>query len=131
MKERKSGNLKCAVICRIDQQKYDELISLLEKSRCRSMSELIRSILHQQKITVVTHDSSLDKVMESLSSIRKELQSIGININQVTHRFHLESQPQGRLFQALEIAKLYQQTEERVTELFSVIAKISEQWLPK
>jgi hypothetical protein len=131
MKERKSGELKYKVFSRINKQKYEQLQSMLGASHCRTMSELIRHILEKEKITVVTRDGTLDTVMEQLSGIRKELQSIGININQVTHRFHIEDQPEGRIFQALEIAKLYQQTEQKVTELFTVISKISERWLPE
>ena len=130
MKERKSGQLKYKVFSRINKKKYEQLQSMLGASRCRTMSELIRHILEKEKITIVTHDGTLDKVMEQLSGIRKELQAIGTNINQVTHRFHVEDQPEGKVFQALEIAKLYQQTEQKVTELFTIISKISEQWLP-
>lgn len=131
MKERKSGKLNYKVFSRINKEKYEELLAQLNKSSCRTISELIRHILNHDKIRVITYDATLDKVMEQLSGIRKELQAIGVNINQVTHRFHKEQQPAGRLFQAMEIAKLYQQTEEKVAELFTIIAKISEQWLPK
>lgn len=131
MKERKSGQLKYKVFSRINKKKYDELQSMLASSRCRTISELLRQILEEGKITIITHDGTLDKVMEQLSGIRKELQSIGININQITHRFHIEDQPEGKIFQALEIAKLFQQTEQKVTELFTIISKISEQWLPE
>lgn len=131
MKERKSGHLKYKVFSRINKEKYDQLQSILGTSHCRTMSELIRHILEKEKIIVVTYDGTLGKVMDQLSGIRKELQSIGTNINQITHRFHIEAQPEGKIFQALEIAKLYQQTEEKVTELFAIISKISEQWLPK
>lgn len=91
----------------------------------------MRYILDERAIVVHTHDNSLDKVMEELSGIRKELQAIGVNINQVTHRFHLEDLPEAKLFQAREIVKLYQQTDLKVSKLFELIANLSELWLPR
>lgn len=117
---------------RLTKEKYDELNALLKQSRgLHSLSELLRHILDHKIIVTRSYDASLDRVMEELSAIRKELQAIGVNINQVTRRFHTEDLPEGKLFQALEIAKLYQQADLKVTELFAVIAKLSEKWLPK
>lgn len=117
---------------RITRKKYDELVALLSRSRgIHTLSELLRGILNHKKIITQHYDSSLDKVMEELSAVRKELQIIGININQITHRFHIEELPENRLYQALEVAKSYQRTEEKVERLFSMIAKLSELWLPR
>ena len=116
---------------RITKAKYDELNALLQQSRClHSLSELLRHILDHKAIVTRSYDASLDKVMEELSGIRKELQAIGININQVTHRFHIEELPAGKLYQALELVKLYQQTDAKVTALLGIISKLSQQWLP-
>lgn len=130
MKE--EDRLSYRIHTRITKAKYEELTRLLSKSRgIHSLSELLRSILNNKKIITQTYDTSLDKVMEELSRLRRELQFIGININQITHRFHLEETAEGRLYRSLEVAKLYQQTEIKVAELFSLIAKLSELWLPK
>ncbi len=132
MKNRKSGEeakLVCRIHTRVTAEKYRELSELLAKCRSiHSHSELLRHILDNRKIVIRTRDASVDGVMEELAKIRKELLSIGININQVAHRFHMEGQPGGRMIQAMEIVKLYQQTELKVSELFSVIAKLSTLW---
>lgn len=125
-----TGRLPCRIHTRITQKKYDELVTLLGRSRSiRTLSELLRNILHEREIVVRTYDQSLDEVMEKLSLIYKELQAIGVNINQVTHRFHMEEQPEGKLFQALEITKLFQQADLKLSGLFSLISNLSEQWL--
>jgi len=135
MEKRKNAEgtrLSHRIHTRVTTEKYEELSELMRQSRnIHSLSELLRSILNNKKIMVETYDASLDKVMAELSGIRKELQAIGMNINQVTHRFHTEDLPEGKLFQAMEIVKLYQHTDLKVTELFSVIAKLSERWLPE
>jgi hypothetical protein len=130
-KRKEIDRLDYRVFTRISKEKYEELVAILQQSRCKTISELLRHILEDRKITLETYDVSLDKVMEQLSGIRKEIQSIGININQVTHYFHLAKEPESKIFNALEIVKLYQQTDLKVTELFSIVAKLSELWLPK
>lgn len=131
MNKENSAPLSFTVIARIGKQKHDELCSLLKNSTVKTMSELLRRILQQQPIRIINHDGSLEPVAEELSAIRKEIQAIGININQVTHRFHMEDGAEGRIFQALEIAKLYQQTDSRVTALLTIISKLSVQWWPE
>lgn len=135
MKEKKNDErrqLSYRIHTRLTKEKYDELSVLLKQSRSlHSLSELLRNILDNKKIIIETYDTSLDKVMEELSAIRKELQAIGININQVARAFHQTDMPEEKLFHALEIVKLYQQTDLKVTELFIIIATLSEKWLPK
>ncbi len=130
-KERENERLDYRVFTRISKEKYEELNKLLQHSSCRTISELLRYILENKKVIVEHYDTSLDKVMEQLSGIRKELHAIGININQVTRYFHGAKTAEAKLYNAMEITKLYQQTDLKVTELFSVIAKLSELWLPK
>ncbi len=135
MKERKSDGsrqLSYRIHTRLTKEKYDELSDLLGQSRSlHSLSELLRNILDNKKIIIETCDVSLNKVMEELSAIRKELQAIGVNINQVTHAFHQTDMQDEKLFQALEIVKIYQQADLKVTELFAIIANLSKKWLPK
>ena len=128
---KENDRLEYRVFTRISKEKYEELTAMLQSSRCKTVSELLRHILENRKIVVEHYDSSLDKVMEQLSGIRKELHAIGININQVTHYFHDAKTEEARLYNAMEIVKLYQQTDLKITELFSAVAKLSELWLPK
>lgn len=127
----KEQRLTHKVFARVTEEKYKELSDLLEHSRCRTLSELVRHILMHEQIVTVTYDRTIDKVMEMLSGIRKELHAIGININQVTREYHTATSPDGKLYNALEVAKLYQQTDGKVTELFTIISNLSEQWLPR
>lgn len=129
-KSRRSNQLAYRVETRVNAEKYAELTALLAQSRHQTMSEIVRDILYNRKIIVETHDNTLDKLMEQLSGIRKELQSIGVNINQVTHYFHLNKDPEAKLFNVLEIAKLYQQTDKKVSVLLTLMAQLSLQWLP-
>ena len=117
---------------RITKEKYDELTDLLNRSpNIQSHSELLRNILDHQQIRVENYDASQDKFMEELCNIRRELQSIGVNINQVTRSFHIESLPDGKLSQALEITKIFQETQLKVNQLLTFIAQNTESWSAK
>lgn len=131
MVKEKSEKLTHKVFTRIGKTKYEELDELLKSSACRTMSALLRDILMRRNITVQTHDITLDKTMEQLSAIRKELHAIGININQITHRFNIYPDFEHRIFLATEAAAQYKRTEVKVDELLSLIAKLSERWLPE
>lgn len=130
MAREKSEKLACKVFARVSKTKYEELNKLLEHSSCRTLSALIRNILLERKIIVQTKDATLDKTMEQLSAIRKELHAIGININQITRQFNIYPDFEHRIFLAGEAAQQYKQVGGKVDELLSIISKLSEQWLP-
>ncbi len=116
---------------RITAKKLEELQSLQLRSQgIKSLSELLRNILDNKKIVVLSRDASLDMLMEELSKIRQQIQAIGVNINQVTKRFHNASGAEAKLFSAMEITRLYQQTDLKVTELLGIISNLSKVWLP-
>lgn len=124
--------LEYRVHVRLAKKKYDELIELLSRTRgMHSLSELVRHILMDKPVSVKTYNASFEKVTEQLAQIRKELNAIGRNIHQVTRKFHAQQWPQAMLVNALEITKLYQQADLKVSELFTVIANISKEWLPE
>lgn len=128
-KSRVGADFKRTVIARISEQKYEELGEMLGSSRLRTMSELLRDILDNRKITLEYYDKTVDKVMLELSGIRRELQSIGVNINQVTKRFHVQDWSGAMLTNAGEIAGLYQQVDLRMEKLYDVIDQIAQKWL--
>ena len=130
-KRKENDRLEYQVFPGISKEKYEELTAMLQSSRCKTMSELLRHILENRKIVVEHYDSSMDKVMEQLSGIRKELHAIGININHLTHGWQCAKTCEAWLYNGMEMTKLYQQADLKVSELFEVIGTLSELWLPK
>ncbi len=131
MTREKSERLEHKIFTRVGRKKYDELLLLLRNSDCRTISALLRSILEHQKIIIYTYDNTLDKTMEELSGIRKELLTIGVNINQVTRKFHQADLNEEQLTIAREILKGFQDTESKINRLFELINNLSEKWLPE
>lgn len=131
MARKKIEKLEFKVFTRIGREKYKELDAMLKNSRYRTMSALIRDVLMNQKITILTRDSSLDELMERLISIRTELTRIGVNMNLATRGLYQNPLPQEQLDIALEVTRFKQQSDERVRELFELISKLSYKWLPE
>ena len=127
----KRERLEYKIFTRVGKKKYNELLSMLNNSDCRTVSALLRSILEHQKITIHTHDNALDKTMEELCGIRKELQATGVNINQVTRKLHQADLNEERLILAQAILNSFQNTREKIDMLFEMIDDISEKWLPE
>lgn len=121
--------LRHEIKTRVNDQKFNELNNLLAKTRYKTMSELVRNILHNRPVKVYTVDESIPEIMEDLSGIRKELKSIGININQVTHYFNSTPDATKKLFHSFEIDKHFQTVGTRVQLLLTLISKLSERWL--
>lgn len=117
---------------RLSEEKYRELTGLVAKTKgVSSLSQLLRKILEEGKFIQETYDPSRDKLLEELSGIRSELHSIGVNINEVTRHFQRSNTPEARLGKVLELTRLFQQTDLRITGVFEVIGKMAEGWLPK
>lgn len=129
-REKKKTVEQRRITFRLSGAEWQKLEGLRKKSNCKTFSSLIRKSLFGGRIRIITYDRSLDKTMEELAGIRKEIQSIGININQVTRRFHQSESQEGRLLSVMDITRLYQQTDQKITELFGIVSKLSERWLP-
>lgn len=131
MTKEKSERLEYKVFTRIGKKKYSELLAMLNNSDSRTISALLRAILEHQKIIIHAHDDSLDKIMEQLSGIRKELQSIGININQVIRKLNQTNFNEEQLLQAQNILNIYQNIGLKTDALFELIDNLSRKWLPE
>jgi len=116
---------------RVSDNVYKRLNGFVGNSDCHSIGEVARRILSDEKITVHTRDVSMDKPVEELMLIRKELNAIGTNINQITRNFHAEDSPDWRLLQAKLAVEQYLIVGEKVNDLLRLITYITKAWLQK
>lgn len=116
---------------KVTQDVYDGLGLQQQRSDCKSVSEFVRRMVSRQPITTLIRDTSLDHVMEELILIRKELNAIGHNINQITHHFHSSAFPREKLFYALKAIDEFQKVQAHVDTLLSRITELGKKWLQK
>lgn len=132
MKNLKNESLySCRVHTCITKEKLVELKKLVANSYSKSMSEFLRSLIDNRKITLTYYDETMDKVIWELSGIRKELQMMSINMNQTTNKLLLEQNSEKAFMYAKEIAEQYQRLEPKLQPIFEIMTKIANIWLPK
>jgi len=123
--------LSHSIIVRVNGATFERLEKLAENSGCRTVAEVVRNIILGKRMVVFHKDTSMDGPMEELALIRKELKSIGININQQTHHFHVSQSAAERAFYVQKTAALYKDVETKVNKLLIIVGRLAEQWLQK
>ena len=116
---------------RVTKPVFERLESLKNNSACQTIGEVARKILSKEKILCFYQDVTLDAPMDELTSIRKELKSIGININQQTRYFHTSDDDMQRAFYASKTSELYKGIDAKVDRLLILISQLAEKWLQK
>lgn len=123
--------LKYDIKLRVNQHHYDRLNKLLSASHYRNMSELLRDIVCKRQVITYTHDESLDIVMIELVRLRKELNSIGININQITRQINSTTKQVLKVTLALQATAILKDVKDSMQPLLSIVAELSKKWLQK
>lgn len=67
---------------RLKPDEYQLLNKRFKKTRFRKLSEYMRSVLLEKPVTVIYRDKAMDDVLEELVLLRRELNTIGNNLNQ-------------------------------------------------
>ena len=76
------------IVIRLTQTEYERVEELYKKSRSRDLSSHLRAILLKNKICIQTRNQSMDDFMEELGMLKKELNAIGGNFNQLVKQLH-------------------------------------------
>ncbi|NJN27764.1 MAG: plasmid mobilization relaxosome protein MobC [Cyclobacteriaceae bacterium] len=114
---------------RVSSKTYSRLNQVLQNSDCQSIGELARKILSREKFTCYYRNTTLDTPIDELISINKELNAIGVNINQITRHFHISETSGQKMFHALKVEQQYKLVGEKVDRLIAVVFELSKKWL--
>ena len=119
------------ITLRLPDPFYKKLEKWLSQSNCRTITELTRRILFREKVIWYHRNVELESVAIELAMIRKELNAMGRNINQITHHFHRSDTTSQRMFQAMKAADEFKKVSSRVDSLFKIIGEVSKKWLQR
>lgn len=125
----KSEKLTKLIGVRVSEAFYHQLEDKRKKTNCQTLGEFIRAILYKEKITFYYTDATLNATAVELAGIRKELNHIGNNINQITKSFHSSDSDAVRMFHALKVAEEYRKVENKVDKLLIMVEQIAKKWL--
>lgn len=125
-----SSEKLCKIIgVRVSVDFYNRLEEKRKKTNCQTVSEFARAILYKEKIMFYYTDASLNAVAVEIAAVRKELNQIGNNINQITKTFHQASSSEQRILHATRVADTYRTMDEKVEKLMIMISEVSKKWL--
>jgi len=85
---KEQGNRTVWLTIRLTPAEYKSMNKLLQNTMCRSLSEYGRNVLLEKQIIVTHRDKSMDEILEELILLRKELNFIGNNFNQVVRKLN-------------------------------------------
>ncbi|MEZ4945124.1 MAG: plasmid mobilization relaxosome protein MobC [Cyclobacteriaceae bacterium] len=114
---------------RVSDRYYKRLEEIKKNSNCQYIGEVARRILYREEIVWYHKDASMDSTVAELTLIRKELNAIGININQITRHFHSADIPNQKIFHALKIVDEYKKVGQKLEKVMSVTSEITKKWL--
>lgn len=117
------------VMTRIRNDKYQELSSIAKRTKDQTVSSIVRDIIHNNQVKVYTHDESTDLLLEELTALRSELNSIGVNFNQITRHFNTYPEEEKKRFYARIGFEKYQQVETKIDRLLELISILCKKWL--
>jgi glutaminase len=128
MKEEKINRGKLLQV-RLTPKELEKIHNKFSGSTCRKMSDYVRKVLLDKTITVNQRNQSLDDFMAEMTVLRKELNAIGSNYNQLIKRLHS--------FQNISEIKtwllLNESTKQilvnKIAEIKSKINQLNNQWL--
>jgi len=124
----KKNNRSRLVGLRLKPAEYNLLYDKFRLTTCRQLSDYIRRILFEKKITVYIRNKSMDEFMAEMIVLRNELSAIGNNLNQAVRKLNsLDQIPEIKrwLFFNDPAQKAISQ---KVEDIKTHINKFSDQW---
>ncbi|WP_316753324.1 mobilization protein [Pedobacter gandavensis] len=123
--------LSHTIVVRVTSGQYDKLDKLSKESDGKTIAYIVRKIIANKPIKLLHKDTSMNETMEEMALIRKEIKSIGVNINQQTYKFHISQNDTERAFHTNKTAETYQSIEPKIDRLFLILSNLALKWLQK
>lgn len=117
-------------ICiRLTQHEFEKIKQMQQQTTDRMLSDYVRKMLLGKPIRVLTRNQSLDLFMEEMVKLRKEINFIGKNFNQVVRKINAVQMP-GELSLWLPVCrKLQEELIEKTEVIKGKIHQMGKQWL--
>lgn len=129
MKRTNNKNRTRKVTIRLTPEEYEQLNNRFKKTTCRKLSDYVRNLLFQGKVTILTRDQSMDAFMAELILLKSELNAVGNNFNQAVRKLNaMQHYPELKIW-LLTHTQMAQDVVKKVDTIKINIAKFSDKWL--
>lgn len=127
MSEQKE-NRKIRLQIRITEKENKKLHASFALSACRKYSEFLRSAIFQKPVIAFTRDRSKDECILELIQLKKELNAIGNNFNQLVKRLHTIDHSHTAFPYLTAQANLQKAVLTKITEIKDYMNQLVQQW---
>ncbi|KFF16527.1 mobilization protein [Flavobacterium hydatis] len=127
--ERENSNRTRKITLRLTAEEYAKIEQKWKTSTCRKLSDYLRKQLFHKSVTTIYRNQSLDDFIEETIVLRKELNAIGINLNQIVKKLHMLQQiPEFKVWiVSFEIDKRI--INDKIDKIEKHTSKITNKWL--
>lgn len=116
---------------RINESEQEMLKKLQQQSTEKSLSNYVRKVVLQKPVTIKYRNQSADEFLTEMLQLRKELNAIGNNFNQVVHKLHiLDHIPEFRQW-VKTYESLNRSVVQKVEDIRQCVIQLHEKWLRK
>jgi hypothetical protein len=116
---------------RISEKEFQRLTSMLATTRYRNMTQLLRAIITNEPVITYTQDGTLGTVMEELVQLRRELNAVGNNLNQITRHLNSLKKDAGKGPLVGQAILTLSQLEGKIEKIYPLISQLALKWLQK
>jgi len=131
MKKRENEVRNKMVVVRMNNTEFEKVENLRKKTTERYLSSYVRKLSLEKPVTVKYRNESADDFLKQMLELKKELNGIGNNFNQVVHKLHiLDKIPEFREW-VNHYDGLHRLLVSKVEEIKLKVSQLYEQWLQK
>lgn len=128
---RNDQNRSFRVTVRFTKDEITRLQKSVSSTVSREMADYVRHVVMGRKVQVIYRDRSMDEFIKELVALRKELNALGNNFNQVTKKVNATAGKKDFFFLVEHAATLQQTLLEKVETIKGTIEKFAIQWFAK
>ncbi len=131
MKKNENEVRKIMLKIRINEDELKQVKKQQQKSTERNISAYVREVAMQKPVLINYRNQSADDFLKDMLALKKELNGIGNNFNQVVHKLHiLDKIPEFRVW-VNHYDGLHQSLVNKVEEIKLRMNQLYEEWLQK
>ena len=131
MKKNENEVRKIMLKVRMNENELQQVKKHQQKSTEKNISAYVRAVAMQKPVLINYRNQSADDFLKHMLALKKDLNGIGNNFNQVVHKLHiLDKIPEFRAWVS-HYDSLHQSLVSKVDEIKLRMNQLYEEWLQK
>jgi len=131
MKKNENEVRKIMLKVRMNENELQQVKKQQQKSTEKNISAYVREVAMQKPVLINYRNQSADDFLKDMLALKKDLNGIGNNFNQVVHKLHiLDKIPEFRAWVS-HYDSLHQSLVSKVDEIKLRMNQLYEEWLQK